>query len=295
MYQATTAVPTAHITKSRGRLKTYNTNVYLKNGSSFEIELHNPKTVSVLAKIWINDTLISQSGIVLRPGQRAFIERFIDDPRKFVFNTYDVENTSEGKAATKANGKVRVDFYDEDTSPRYGLIQEDFNGYPKSNPWKQTEKLPWININNYPPSGILYREMNSPTNITFGGTGTPPPGMFFCSSNVSDSSSQMVGATASYTSSVNMKSSNIDFMEQTLNDTFETGRVEKGAKSSQKFDSISMDFNSWVSSTTSWQILPESAKPVEAAEIRDYCVNCGHRRKKATWKFCPQCGTPVNE
>ena len=301
MYQTTTSVPTAHITKSRGRLKTYNTNVYLKDGSTFEIELFNPKTVSVLAKIWINDSLISTSGIVLRPGQRAFIERFIDDPKKFVFNTYEVENTSEAKAATKANGKIRVDFYDEDTTPKYNLIQE-YNGWPNNG----TITYPNPIFPKFPPPGVKYRKSviggcglndDSMRRVTFGGTGDAPANMFFCNSNLSDSM-QNVGATACYTSSTNMKSMpTMDWMaqEQERSATVETGRIEKGAKSNQKFDTINMDFNSWISSTSTWQILPNSAKPVETAEIRDYCTNCGMRQKKQTWKFCPNCGTPANE
>ena len=287
MYHQTSTAPSAHITKSRGRLKTYNSNVYLKDGSTFEIELFNPKTVSVLAKIWINDTLISQSGIVLRPGQRAFIERFIDDPKKFMFNTYEVENTSEAKAATKANGKVRVDFYDEDTSPKFNLIQE-YNGWPKS----------------YPQPGIRYyggvTDDLISRRVTFGGTGTPAPGMFFCSTNLSDSMTNIGAVPSTYTSSVSMKSESpvMDWMSQEQErsvKSVETGRIEKGAKSNQKFDTINMDFNSWIASTVSWQIMPQSAKPVETNDIREYCTNCGMRQKKQTWKFCPNCGTPANE
>jgi len=104
----------AHIAISRNRVKEYSGNtVYLKDGSNFEIELHNSKQVSVLAKIYINGQLISNRGIVLRPGERVFLERYIDQNKKFLFSTYEVEDTKESKNAIQKNGEVKVEFYDE--------------------------------------------------------------------------------------------------------------------------------------------------------------------------------------
>jgi hypothetical protein len=105
--------PTAHITKSRGRLKAYGNTVYLKTGSNFEIELFNPKTTQVLAKIMVNGQWLSEAGIILKPGQRVYLERFIDVAKKLVFETYEVEDSAEAKAAIANNGKIKVFFYDE--------------------------------------------------------------------------------------------------------------------------------------------------------------------------------------
>jgi hypothetical protein len=105
--------PTAHITKGRGRLKTYGQSVYLKDSSHFEIELHNPKTTPVLAKIWINGKLLSNAGIIVRPGQRVYLERFMDVAKKFKFETYDVDTSTGTVQAIADNGKVEVHFYDE--------------------------------------------------------------------------------------------------------------------------------------------------------------------------------------
>ena len=105
--------PTAHITKSRGRLKAYGQSVYLKDGSHFEIELYNPKTAPVLAKIWINGKPLSESGLILKPGQRVYLERFLDVSKKFLFETYDVDRSTGTVRAIANNGKVEVLFYDE--------------------------------------------------------------------------------------------------------------------------------------------------------------------------------------
>lgn len=108
--------PTANIAVNRNRLKHYGDKVYLKDKTHFEIELFNPKTIKLLAKIYLNGVSISQAGIVLLPGQRVFLERWLDEPKKFLFETYEVEDSKEAKEAIEKNGKVRVELYDEMTT-----------------------------------------------------------------------------------------------------------------------------------------------------------------------------------
>lgn len=66
----------------------------MKNGSEFELELFNPKQTTILAKIKINGSYIGGGGIVLRPGERVFLERYLDDAKKFLFETYNVDGGS---------------------------------------------------------------------------------------------------------------------------------------------------------------------------------------------------------
>ena len=78
--------PTAFVTKGRQRVKQYNNDsVYLNNGNEFELELFNPTTSKVMAKIELNGISIG-AGIVLRPGERVFIERYLDEAKKFMFH-----------------------------------------------------------------------------------------------------------------------------------------------------------------------------------------------------------------
>jgi hypothetical protein len=247
--------PTAHITKGRGRLKTYGQSVYLKDGSTFEIELHNPKQTTVLAKIWINGQLLSDAGLILRPGQRVYLERFMDDAKKFMFQTYEVDNSPETKAAIAANGKVEVHFYDEVTY--------------HANTSAGTFNSPWIGGQSwtYFDSGL-----STLTGAGFGVTTTNCAGSFY--NGVSNTSNVNYCAEAG---------------------PIETGRVEKGESSNQAFATAYGNFNSWTCGIVNWQILPESKKPVEIGEIRSYCTGCGTRHKKSSWKFCPNCGTPISE
>jgi hypothetical protein len=89
-----------------------------------EIELFNPTTSRVLAKITINGNYISNSGIVLKPGERVYLERFIDSNNKFVFETYEVEGSNEALNAIRNNGGVRVSFYTEITTSTYSSFND---------------------------------------------------------------------------------------------------------------------------------------------------------------------------
>jgi hypothetical protein len=50
--------------------------------------------------------------------------------------------------------------------------------------------------------------------------------------------------------------------------TVETGRVEKGKKSNQKFDEVDMDFEKFHISSVVLQLLPDSTKPAEAKDLK---------------------------
>ena len=107
-------MPTASITSKKSRLKVYNhTNIYLKNNSTFEIELHNPTFSRYLAKIYINGKELSKAGIIINSGQRVFLERYINEDSKFLFKTFEVDDVKETEHARSQNGLIEVKFYKE--------------------------------------------------------------------------------------------------------------------------------------------------------------------------------------
>ena len=61
-YQQTDDKPCAYITKNKQRIKQFGQNVYLKDGSEFEIELYNPSRKTVLSKIKITGEFIAGGG-----------------------------------------------------------------------------------------------------------------------------------------------------------------------------------------------------------------------------------------
>jgi Zn finger protein HypA/HybF involved in hydrogenase expression len=252
-YNQVSDKPCAYITKNKQRVKQFGENVYLKDGSEFEIELYNGSRKTVLSKIKINGELINGGGIVLRPGERAFLERYLDVPNKFKFETYTVDGSNETKNAIANNGDIEILFFEEKD-----IILNRINWTP-----------------NYLNNNVIGTYFNTNVNLTS-----------FNSDNTTlevtnDSHISMYGSKEDsrlYKKS-NLKSKSV-----------ETGRVEIGSSSDQEFKTTSKNFNPWTTATSVWKILPESQKPFEKKDLIDRCPKCSTKIKKSSWKFCPECG-----
>ena len=114
--------PSAFITVRKQRQKQNGKNVYLHDRTEFEIELHNPTNDSILAKISLNGNRISNSGVVLKPGERVFLERYLDEDRKFLFETYEVSDNKTNQRAIENNGWVIVEFFNKMLFTNYGHL-----------------------------------------------------------------------------------------------------------------------------------------------------------------------------
>lgn len=251
--------PEAFVTKAKKRIKQFDGQVYLSDGDEYEIELFNPTRNVVLAKIKIDGDYIAGGGIVLRMGERVFLERFLDSPNRFKFSTYVVNGkNSEVQDAIANNGYVEIEFYSE-YKPNlvYGVLNtgttnvQTFNGNP----------------------------------ITFTTTGNS--GNFNLTSGTTTTSA-FYNANVSLTSNTLEEGPTI----KNLSNKIETGTTEKGSGSEQTFKHTNKTFNSFSFCDVAWQILPTSQKQYTAEEVGvNYCGNCGAKRKKDSFKFCPHCGT----
>lgn len=270
-----TESPQAWVAIKRNRQKIYNrqgkTQVYLKDGQEFQIELFNPTQTRYLVKFKINGNYQADRGLILNPGQRYFLDRFIDDDKKLEFSTYEVEDSKAAKKAIEKNGLLEVEFYAET------FLHGNIISYPKIYNTPNWSQPIWTTN----PSTFWYGTSNGISNNAGGSSTLTLAGSTI--NNVSYTSGT-VNCGTTYTSTSNYSS--------VVNDaSIETGRVEKGEKSDQLFEQGYGTFSSWASYTTTVQIIPLSQKPAEAQEIRSYCTGCGSRVKKQTWKFCPNCGT----
>ena len=264
--------PQAWVAIKRNRQKIYNgqgkSQVYLKDGQEFQVELFNPTQSRYLAKIKINGNYQSDRGLILNPGQRYFLERFIDEDRKLAFSTYEIEDSKDAKKAIEKNGLLEVEFYAETT----------FFNPSGTTYWRNPYFYYGGNLTVGTANGSFTTTSGNSNTITYGG-----------------STVNNISLTSSSTGSMNSYFTNSSNYSSIVNDaSIETGRVEKGEKSDQNFEDGYGTFNSWASYTTTVQIIPLSQKPAEAQEIRSYCTGCGSRIKKQTWKFCPNCGTENN-
>jgi len=237
--------------KDRGRKKIFlNNKIYLENGSEFVIEMFNPLQDSVLTELKINGKLAASTGLILRPGERFYLDCFIDDRKKFIYKTYEIESDSkEAKKAVENNGLIEINFYKEKIKlkpvPKYRYSSKKlFSG---------------DNLSRYTMPSISY-----------------------------------LSAGTTYTDTLSMMDFAPQEMKRSLPKMEETGRIEKGNESNQKFESIDMDFENYTLNRVSYQILPESKKPITTIEVKDeiinnFCPNCGHRVINGD-KFCRACG-----
>ncbi len=240
--------------------------VYLTNGEEFQIELYNPMTQCVLADIKLNGNSISESGLVLRPGERFYLDCFIDDKKKFVFSTYEVEDTQESHDAISKNGLLEVFFYKETATSirnwssklRDLTIVRHYHHYPY---WSTTLNPLWINTPNVycgtsvGTGGLGYVTTENTNGVAFYGTSTA----YHSNSNTT--------TTGSFNLSNVIGTSNTS-SPIPIGNNIETGRVEKGDKSEQKFESVDIDFDSFYISSTILELLPESRKPIEAKDLK---------------------------
>lgn len=304
----TISQPNAHICINKSRMKVYKNvgnlpTYYLQKGQEFSIELANPTTNVVLAKVILNGKAISQGGLVLNPGQRVYLERYLDVAKKFLFDTYEVSGSAEMKAAIANNGDIRVEFYKERqpyfnqyngmiTIANYPPISNlgNYNGSNGTNPQFLRSSLTDNAINTGTASGVSGNIDNTTT--------TTSSSAYFSNYNVQN-------AGMSYTSSVGPDMFSMD-MDQVKSipepskkiksrslskQNVETGRVEMGSHSDQEIKYVNKIFEYSPFYTVEYKMLPESQKvnTAEDVNVRVYCVNCGAKLGK-TDRFCGSCG-----
>jgi hypothetical protein len=288
----TETVPTAYIAVNKSRLKLYDKDgemptFYLSKQTEFQIEIFNPTSDVILAKIHLNGKAISQGGLVLNPGQRVFLDRYFDVAKKFLFDTYEVENTNGVKKAIENNGDLKVEFYKEriETLPLITTPDWTYRPYIYYN---NTNNLGNYNIGTDP------KYLRS---TTYGTASIKTLGLFDTPS-VSSSFQDTTSNTFKYDATID-SSLNFDDLDNVKNQprskkskSIETGRVEKGSNSNQEFKTVNKSFEYIPFHVIEYKLLPISQKinTLEDVNIKRYCTNCGHKLGK-TDKFCGQCGT----
>jgi hypothetical protein len=243
--------------------------VYLKDKTEFSIELYNPNSFTVVAKISFNGKNCNGSGIILRPAERIFVERYLDSDNKFIFSTYEVEsNDDEVRKAIEDNGKIEISFYKEKNAMYF---YDD--GLRINIPWGTTplRNVPWVETTY---SYNTYGSASDAASLHSKG----------CCNGDCDG---INGAWSSANYALGIEPNNCKI---------ETGRIEKGKKSNQKFENRDIDIEYMPFFKSTIKILPESQKMYSSKDImsiRTYCPECG-RKLKSTYKYCPFCGTKLS-
>ncbi len=285
---APNTVPTANIAVNKSRLKVY-TNAgsmptyYLQKGQEFQIEIANPTTNVILAKIILNGKAISQGGLVLNPGQRVFLDRYLDVAKKFLFDTYEVSGSEEMKAAIANNGDIKVEFYRERqvfANPYNTILTTTLGNYNSGTDPYYLKPILSTGNGTYTTNGLASGVVGSVASF---------------SDNIQN--------CASYSSSIDLGPILSDeppsapapkgkLRTRSLSkQSVETGRVEMGSQSDQEFKYVNKTFEYSAFHTVEYKMLPVSQKvnTIEDLNVKRYCTNCGAKIGK-TDNFCGKCG-----
>lgn len=247
--------PEVFITKNKSRLKIYDNKVHLNDNDEFEIELFNTTTYTLGVKFKMQGKYISEQHLVLEPGQHYFLDRYINESKKFKFSTYEVENDNiKVENAIIHNGDIEIEFYKKhDNSKSYSKSIFNLNSTG--------------NINNYGNNTATYfNDMNT-----------------------------LIGNNTSIINTdslFDLTTTNMEFNDTNTNTFKETGRIDKGNNSDQEFKEIDVLFETLVFHSTKFKILPLSQKPIEAKDLKPKCNSCNRTSKKND-KFCSNCGNKL--
>ena len=287
----------AKVAVNKSLLKEYNNSeqservVYLNNGDDFQIQLFNPERTTIGAEVYVNGEKLSGI-LVLKPGERIWLERFTDRSVKFKFSTYNVEDgySEEVQNAIADNGVITVKFfkerkknywwYDNGTTDRITVSYNDLVCTTNSSDvLKCTNDINMVNspMNNLSGSKICH-PTDCTSTITF--KYTPEEDFIYsCGSYMNEKSFKDSYGNLNLSNSIEIRN------------TIETGRISEGGYSSQKFNNVNIDFEYCPFRTEVIKILPVSRKPYSSSDLKKiYCIECG-RKLNPKYKFCPYCGT----
>jgi hypothetical protein len=255
--------------------------IYLPNQTNFEIELFNPTEKRVGVKFYFNG-ISNQRLLIIRPGERMFLDRHLEDNKKLFFDVYDVSLTNkEVEKAIQKNGDIRIEFHNE-KEKRSGIFYEIY-------------KQPVYPVYPYP-----YNPFNPPTiplvnpiwyTTSSNHNTSDVSSSFYCSTTEAASTNLSYKMTSNITSASGEYTVSDDF-DSKYKKSIETGRIEKGEESSQKFRDTEFESECLPVKTFEYKLLTVSQKELTSDDLKKskmFCTNCGKKINK-TDKFCSNCG-----
>ncbi|MBR6906937.1 zinc ribbon domain-containing protein [bacterium] len=269
----------AKVAVNKSLLKEYSNDeqdriVYMEDGTEFQIQVFNPYNYVIGVSLNFNNDFQGNSNLlVLRPGERVWLERYLDNESRFLFSTYKVSNSQSVKEAIKDNGNLCIKFFKEQT---IHWINNNIYYEPYISYYNDNYKIYNTNISN------IKNGLNSCINNNYFSQNL---GSFNGTSITTSCSS------AEYTCSTASTLSAKDLSDNTKKSkSVETGRIEEGRHSNQKFKNVNKNFDYFPFKTEYIKILPLSQKQITSNDLqKKYCHECG-RKLNQKYKFCPYCG-----
>ena len=245
--------------------------VYMNDNTEFQIQLFNPYSYVIGVSFKFNNNSESSQLLVIRPGERIWLDRYLDNESKLLFTTYKVGASQEVKEAIKDNGNLEIKFY-----------KENENNY-------RITSTSWVSTYTPHPIDVWYTtsDANQSNNIDLYNSS-----INFCQTEDLTTNVTTNGYSSWTTTIANSIVGSLDSKPQIK--SIETGRIDKGSYSNQKFNNVNKDFQSWPFKTEYIKILPLSQKQINSTDLQKrYCHNCG-RKLNQKFKYCPYCGTKLD-
>jgi hypothetical protein len=237
---------------------------FLEDKNEFTFEIFNPTKTTFKVVIEIEGETVTENGLVIRNGERIWLDCNVETKKRFQFSTYKVDNSSEVLDAISENGDIKVFFYEENKLNKLNKLNNNvtfLNTY--FNPY-------YTNINSAP----------------------------YCSGTIGVKGISGLHSNGTYI----MQTSCCTTDNLRFNDTeIETGKIQDGSDSSQEFSYVSMNFNAIPTYTSYIKLLPLSQKMVTKEDIptlvqeKDdflFCTNCGNKYS-IKHNFCNKCGNKL--
>ena len=290
-------------TSSLDELKSYQGNtIYLNNGDEFQIRLFNPLREKIGVQIGMNGDL-SQSLLVLNPGEDVTLDRFLDDKTKMLFETYvyDASNPSAANAVAE-NGNIQVNFYKEKKrmhrrsrkmkSASRG-INNDLYGTNIGSSSGTFNSGDYATLNNTNGMGDVTLTSNCffAQSLDDGNEGIVLDGDITINGDVTVNGASVDKAYVDSPQDLDFASDPIPEVKK------ETGRVEKGNESAQHFNEVQVEFEHYSFYTVTYNLKPTSERgttTVTESKIREYCGFCSYRVRNTKWSYCPKCGNKLD-
>ena len=284
---------------NKSLLKEYKTNtdprvVYMNNGDEFQIQLFNPEQDTIGAEVSINGKVIPGI-LVIRPGERIWLERYLTEQSKFKFTTYEVDDPDEDSSVARAianNGIIEIKFYREKQKRNYWNTNITWDSRSSDVITKLTD-YSWDVENKITSKGLTGDNVLLNARISTCDSAANSANLLSLNTTCCDTVTNSALSTTPNThfSTKRTSTENAYRSATPISDKIETGRIDKGSYSNQKLEHINIEFENWHFKKEVIKILPSSRKPYTSSDIKKiYCTNCG-RKINTKYKFCPYCGT----
>lgn len=316
-YRMLDRAPSCAILHNRNELKIYQGNqVYLNDGDNFELRFFNPLPYKIGVEINFNGIKKGDGYLVLNPGQDLILDRFLDEQRKMIFETYTIDGNNEvAVKAAEQNGVINFNFYREiGNYNNQNEVMVNYNFPPKRE--KPIYNNTYVTNNYYTgksgPSGAsgnrgwsgsggvvgVYGACGTPglrgnktkinTSYTSSSTSFTSPGVFSTETDLSFSQDYYIPCSSTLTSS------SLDSLNISEPNPVETGRIEMGEISNQLLKNVNAQFQSTPFHSITFKLMPISTMNRTIGEVRQYCPECSYRIRKNSWQYCPQCGNKLD-